>query len=110
MASQYYHGSYDETTLLALDKALKDIWATLQAHDPTRDWERDSELKSLLAEKLMALAAIGITDPHELRAKALESLPLQSSAAKTSMLPSGNEGAPGSSSTAVSGHGRQNAR
>jgi hypothetical protein len=78
MASRNPPGYYDEATLLALDQALKDIWAVLKSHDPCRDWEKDSELRTALAEKLMALVAVGITCPNELRKRTLESLPLSS--------------------------------
>lgn len=84
MGSYQYRGSYDETTLQALDKALKDIWSTLQAHDPTRDWERDSELKTILTEKLLALASLGVSDPKELRTKTLQSLSTQFNAVRQS--------------------------
>ena len=47
------------------------------AHDPIRDFERDSELKPPLSEKLSMLAADGVTDPIELREWALESLLLR---------------------------------
>jgi hypothetical protein len=46
----------------------------LQARDPFRDFERDSELRTALNQKLMTLVADGVTDPIELREQALESL------------------------------------
>jgi hypothetical protein len=47
----------------------------LQARDPFRDLERDSELRSALSRQLKKLASDGVTDPIELREWALESLP-----------------------------------
>jgi hypothetical protein len=67
---------FDDRDLEALQAALKDIWITLQAHDPERDWAADEELKTRIAEKLMALAAIGVTKPEELRRRGLEILPV----------------------------------
>jgi hypothetical protein len=40
---------------------------------PFRDFERDSEFKTALSQKLLTLAAEGVTDPNELREWALES-------------------------------------
>jgi hypothetical protein len=49
----------------------------VQARDPFRDFERDFELKTVLSQKLMTLAADGVTDPIELREWALEGLLLR---------------------------------
>jgi hypothetical protein len=67
---------YDPKTLDALGEAFDATWVVLQARDPFRDLERDSELKTALSQKLMTLVADGVTDPIELREWALESLPL----------------------------------
>jgi hypothetical protein len=40
--------------------------------DPFRDFERDSELKTAISQKLSMLAVDGVTDPIELREWALE--------------------------------------
>lgn len=80
MGSRNPPGSYDEAILLALDQAFIDIWAVLKAHDPFHDWKKDSELRTALAEKLMALVAVGVTNPNELRRLALDSLPLRQGA------------------------------
>jgi len=68
-------GSYGPKTLEALGQAFDATWVMLQTRDPFRDFERDSELKTDIGLKLMALAADGVTDPVELREWALESLP-----------------------------------
>ena len=47
----------------------------LQARDPFRDFERAYELKAALSQKLVSLAADGVTDPVELREWVLEDLP-----------------------------------
>jgi hypothetical protein len=73
MGSQYPPRSYDEQTLLALEHAFRDVWAVLKAHDPNKDWDKDSELKKALAEKLIDLADAGVVDPQELRSRTLES-------------------------------------
>ncbi len=68
---------YDPETREALGQAFDATWLVLQARDPFRDFERDSELKTTLSLKLTALAADGVTDPVELREWALESLVLR---------------------------------
>lgn len=63
---------YDPKTLDALAEAFDATWVVLQARDPFRDFERDSELRTALDQKLMTLVADGVTDPIELREWALE--------------------------------------
>ena len=65
---------YHPKTLDALGQAFDATWVVLQARNPFRDFESDSELKSALNRKLTTLAADGVTDPVELREWALESL------------------------------------
>ena len=76
MASQHPARGYDETTLLALEQALKDVWQVLRAHDFYRDWDRDPELKRDLAQTLMGLADTGVREPQELRRRTLATLDL----------------------------------
>ncbi len=64
----------DPKTLAAIGEAFDATWVVLQARDPFRDFERDSELRTALNRRLMTLAADGVTDPIELREWALESL------------------------------------
>ena len=66
--------SYDPKTRDALGQAFDATWVVLQARDPFRDFESDSDLKTALSRKLITLAADGVTDPIELREWALESL------------------------------------
>ena len=65
---------YRLKTLDALGQAFDATWVVLQARNPFRDFESDSELKTALSRKLTTLAADGVTDPVELREWALESL------------------------------------
>ena len=65
---------YHPKTIDALGQAFDATWVVLQARNPFRDFESDSELKSALNRKLTTLAADGVTDPVELREWALESL------------------------------------
>ena len=58
--------------LQALGQAFDATWVEVQARDPFRDFERDSELKTAIGQKLSMLAADGVTDPIELREWALE--------------------------------------
>ena len=75
MASQQPK-SHDETSLVAVEQALRDVCQVLKAHDPDRDWDKDAELQQALEEKLMALADTGVKDPKELRSRMLESFDL----------------------------------
>jgi hypothetical protein len=74
MASQYPPHCYDEQDLSVLETVLTDVWVTLRVHDPFHEWEKASELRVVLAEKVMTLADMGVTDPDELRQKVLENL------------------------------------
>ena len=49
------------------------MWRTLYAH-VTSDNSQAEELKIQLSQTLVALASDGITDPRELRRKALENM------------------------------------
>jgi hypothetical protein len=53
------------------------VWTTLYAHVPTVG-DQAKELKITLGRTLVAPAAEGITDPQELRRKALENMALMS--------------------------------
>lgn len=79
MGSQHPPRSYDETTLRALEQALRDVWEVLKAHDLHRDWDKDPETKEQVAEMLMALADAGVRDAQELRSRTLEYFDLKSS-------------------------------
>ena len=71
MASQRPSRNFDETTLQALEQALRDVWQVLKAHDPLRDWDKDADFRRGLAEKLMDLADAGVTERQELRSRVL---------------------------------------
>ena len=64
---------YDPAMLATMEQAFNSTWVVLQARYPFRDFERDSELKTALSQKLFTLATEGVTDPIELREWALES-------------------------------------
>ena len=57
---------HDPKMLEALRQAFDATWVDVQARDPFRDFNRDSELKTAISEKLSMLAADGVTDPIEL--------------------------------------------
>ena len=46
MGSRQPPKSYDETTLQALEQALRDVWQVLKAHDPFRDWDKDTDFRT----------------------------------------------------------------
>jgi hypothetical protein len=71
MASQH-PPTYDDITAHALEQALRDVWEVLKAHDPHHDLAKDRALQMAIADALMALVAAGVSDPHELRSRALK--------------------------------------
>ena len=72
MASQNPPRSSDDMILFALEQALREVWAVLKAHDPHGYLDKDQDLQKAIADKLMALADFGVTDPQELRRRTLE--------------------------------------
>ena len=72
MASQNLPRSSDDMILFALEQALREVWAVLKAHDPHGYLDKDEGLRKAIADKLMALADSGVTDPQELRRRTLE--------------------------------------
>jgi hypothetical protein len=67
---------HNETTLVALEQALRDVCQVLKAHDPDRDWEKDAEVQQALAEKLMDLVDSGVRDTRELCSRMLKGFDL----------------------------------
>ena len=65
--------SYSPSVLDAIEQAFISVWETLYAH-VSSDNRQSEELKIQLSRTLVALASDGITDPRELRRKALESM------------------------------------
>ena len=65
---------YEPRTLAAMDQAFAAIWNVLRADDPFRDYAKDSELRIAIGQKLMNLAADGVTDPVRLRKLTVDSL------------------------------------
>jgi hypothetical protein len=68
--------SSSPSILDAIDQAFEAVWRTLYAHMPPEN-EQSRELKIALSQTLIGLAADGVTHPHELRRKALESMVLR---------------------------------
>jgi hypothetical protein len=51
---------YDPKTADALKEAIEATWVMLQARDPFRDLEPDSELRAALSRRLKVLASDGV--------------------------------------------------
>ena len=77
MVSDNPLGTYDEATLRALEKAVRDVWQVLTAHHPSRDSAKNADLKRELAFTVMALADCGVRDPQELCSRALANFDLK---------------------------------
>jgi hypothetical protein len=60
----------------AMERAFQDVWAVLYAHLPLDGGDAVKEQSIALSQTLVALVADGITDPQELRRKALEVMAL----------------------------------
>jgi hypothetical protein len=60
----------------AMERAFQDVWAVLYAHLPLDGGDAVKEQSIALSQTLVALVADGITDPRELRRKALEVMAL----------------------------------
>ena len=65
--------SYSPSVLDAIEQAFSSVWDTLYAH-VSSDNRQVEELKIQLGQTLVSLVSDGITDPRELRRKALESV------------------------------------
>ncbi len=63
---------YSDTTLFALEQAMRDVWEALKAHSPCSDWDKDPRLSNTLVEMALDLVDSGVTDTQELRSKMLE--------------------------------------
>ena len=67
--------SYSPELLKSLEQAFKGVWQTLYAHMPV-EGDNAHELQIKLSQTLVSLASDGITDPADLRRKALETMAL----------------------------------
>ena len=72
MASQHPPRSSRDVILFAFEQALREVWAVLKAHDTHEYLDKDQDLQRAIADRLMALADAGVTDPQELRRRTLE--------------------------------------
>ena len=70
-----FPNTYSPSLIEAIKRAHDAVWSTLYAH-MSSDRDQSKELKILLTQTLVALAATGITDPQELRRRALETMAL----------------------------------
>jgi hypothetical protein len=77
MASRHPLKKHDARTWDSLERALRDVWQVLKAHDPYLHWDSDFQLE--LAETLMELADSGVTEPQEVRNILRESFDLKPS-------------------------------
>ena len=48
--SRHYLG---DPTLSTIEQAKREVWTSLQVSDPTRDWLKDGELRTVVANRLM---------------------------------------------------------
>ena len=67
-------GAYQSEDIAVLQKAFDEIWSSVVTHHPSH--ADDPKFKTVISEKLCALAEAGITDPDQLRSMTLASLQL----------------------------------
>ena len=61
----------------AVVEAYEAVWAVIQISEPVRDEKSDCERRAELSQKLASLVVDGVTDPAELRDRALASMSLE---------------------------------
>ena len=61
----------------AVDEAYEAVWAVIQISEPVRDEKSDCERRAELSQKLASLVVDGVTDPAQLRDRALASMSLE---------------------------------
>jgi hypothetical protein len=63
---------FDPGEVAILQEAFNAVWATIVAHRPSQG--DNQELKTMVSEKLCAIAATGVMDVHVLRSRTLANL------------------------------------
>jgi hypothetical protein len=71
------HDYCDPKITSAVDEAYEAVWAAIQIGEPVRDQKTDCERRVELSQKLASLVVDGVTDPAELRDRALASMSLE---------------------------------
>jgi hypothetical protein len=64
--------SFDSAEMDLMEQAFNSVWDTVAMHDPSRDSDKNEELKNVIRKKLFALARQGVTDGQILRDLVLE--------------------------------------
>jgi hypothetical protein len=77
MSSLNPRRTYSDTTLFAIEQAIRDVGEVLKAHAPSSDWDKDPGLRNTLVEIALDLVDSGVTDTQELRSKMLENFSLK---------------------------------
>ena len=67
-------GSFQSEDIAVLQKVFDDVWSTIVTHRPTQ--AENDDLKTMVSEKLCAVAASGVMDPEQLRSRTLASFEL----------------------------------
>ena len=67
--------SYSPELLGSMEQAFKAVWQLLYAHMPIES-DNAHELQIKLSQTLVSLASDGVTDPADLRRKAIETMAL----------------------------------
>jgi hypothetical protein len=67
-------GSFQSEDIAVLQKVFDDVWSTIVTHRPTQ--AENDDLKTMVSEKLCAIAASGVMDPEQLRSRTLASFEL----------------------------------
>jgi hypothetical protein len=62
-------GSFQSEDIAVLQNVFDDVWSTIVTHRPNQ--AEDDELKTMVSERLCAIAASGVLDPDQLRSRTL---------------------------------------
>jgi hypothetical protein len=87
MTALYPRHYLGEPTLSAIEQAKREVWTSLQASNPTRDWLKNGELRTVVANRLMDLAEAGVTDADDLSRRVRETLSLYHARRRPKPLP-----------------------
>jgi len=64
-------GSFQSEDIAVWEKVFDEVWSTIVTHRPTQ--AENDELKTMVSEKLCAIAASGVMEPEQLRSRTLAS-------------------------------------
>lgn len=71
MGSRYPPGFYDDEDMAALTQAFREVWRTVMADDPFRDFGKDEKMRQTIVQTMIDLVAEHVSSVEDLRDKTL---------------------------------------